>query len=94
MCKLSIHLVYATPQNLGLLFDCSLSSEPHIKSLVKNAFIHFRSIARLRSMLSKQDTDTLVHGFITSCPDYGNFLFIGINPYDPNSRSLTLAPCP
>ncbi len=54
-----------TTRNLGVIFDTTISLEPHIASIFKEAFCHLRCI-------SSEATKTLVQSLIYSRLDYCN----------------------
>ncbi len=62
----------------GVLFDQTLSFEPHVKEVTKEAFFHLRKIAKIRSILSLKDAETLIHAFVTSRLDYCSVLLSGL----------------
>uniref|UniRef100_A0A8C5CCP5 Reverse transcriptase domain-containing protein n=2 Tax=Gadus morhua TaxID=8049 RepID=A0A8C5CCP5_GADMO len=76
----------ASVRNLGVLFDPQLCFDQHIRSITRIAFFHLRNIARIRSMLSEVDAETLIHAFVSSRLDYCNALFSGL----PNSTIKSL----
>ena len=69
-------------RNLGVYFDSQLSMETHIANVSKSCFFHLRSINRIRTSLSKADTEKLVHALISSRLDSCNSLLAGL----PSSR--------
>lgn len=66
-------------RNLGVIFDQSMSFDAHIKALTKSSFFHLGNIAKLRSVVSINDLEKLIHAFISSCLDYCNSLFTCLN---------------
>ena len=65
-------------RNLGVIFDSELTFIPHIKNITKIGFYHLKNIARVRPILSRANTETLMHAFITSRIDYCNALLSGL----------------
>uniref|UniRef100_A0A1A8K0K3 Reverse transcriptase domain-containing protein n=1 Tax=Nothobranchius kuhntae TaxID=321403 RepID=A0A1A8K0K3_NOTKU len=65
-------------KNLGVIFDSELTFIPHIKNITKIGFYHLKNIARVRPILSRANTETLVHAFVTSRIDYCNALLSGL----------------
>ncbi len=59
------------------MFDPSLSFLSHINSLNEELF-HLRRIVQLRSFISTNDAETLIHAFVSCRLDYCNALFIGL----------------
>uniref|UniRef100_A0A3B3CUW0 Reverse transcriptase domain-containing protein n=1 Tax=Oryzias melastigma TaxID=30732 RepID=A0A3B3CUW0_ORYME len=80
--------VQSSLRNLGVLFDKSMSLEGHSKQLVKNCFYHLRNVAKLKSILSRSDLETIIHAFISSRLDYCNSLFTCFNKRSLNRLQL------
>ncbi len=57
-------------RNLGVILETDLSFSSHVKAVTKSAYYHLKNIARIRSFVSSQDLEKLVHAFITSRVDY------------------------
>ncbi len=77
----TIILKSETATNLGVTWDTELSLKKQVENTCKSAFYHLRNIYRIRKCLSKSDTETLVHAYITSRLDYCNSLYIGLPAY-------------
>ena len=77
-----LHSLSFTPadqvKNLGVIFDSGLNFIPHIKHITKTGFFHLKNIARVRPFLSHENTETLMHAFISSRVDYCNALLTGL----------------
>ncbi len=65
-------------RNLGVIFYSELCLEKQISSVVKNSYYQLRIISRLKSTLSFQDLEKVIHAFITSRLDYCNSLYLGL----------------
>uniref|UniRef100_A0A8C6KAZ9 Reverse transcriptase domain-containing protein n=1 Tax=Nothobranchius furzeri TaxID=105023 RepID=A0A8C6KAZ9_NOTFU len=65
-------------KNLGVTFDSELTFILHIKNITKIGFYHLKNIARVRPILSRANTEMLMHAFITSRIDYCNALLSGL----------------
>lgn len=76
--------VHDCVKNLGVIFDSNLSFDKQISAVVKCSFFQLRSIAKRKTMLSKNNLETVIHAFITSKLDYSNSLYLGL----PNSLSI------
>ncbi len=57
-------------KNLGGILETKLSFSSHVKAVTKSAYYNLKNIARIRSFVSSQDLEKLVHTFITSRVDY------------------------
>ena len=62
----------------GSWFGSRLSMLKHITKIrfCASSFYYIYIIRRIRSYLSQQSTETLVHAFITTCLDYCNSLYM------------------
>ena len=65
-------------RNLGSWFDSQLSMSSHISKLCSSAFFHLHNISCIRKFLSRVETKSLVHAFVTSRVDYCNSLLYGL----------------
>ena len=70
-----------TAVNLGTLWDSELNLKLHVEKTCNSALYHLRNIYKIRKCLSKSDTETLVHAYITSRLDYCNSLLINLPDY-------------
>ncbi len=60
-------------KNLGVILETDLSFSSHVKAVTKSAYYHLKNIARIRSIISSQDLEKLVHASITS-RSFGSWL--------------------
>ena len=67
-----------TVRNLGSVFDESMNLKQHVKDVCKSAFYHIQNISKIRDCLTHNDTETLVHAFISSKLDFCNALLYGL----------------
>ncbi|MBN3307907.1 ZBED1 protein, partial [Amia calva] len=67
----------ASTTNLGVICDHNLSFESYVQNVSRSSFLQLRNIARLRQFLSLQDTEKLIHTFVTSRLDYCNAILSG-----------------
>ena len=67
-------------QNIGAVFDDTMSFEEHVNELCMIAFYH-RNISRIRPCLSIDSTKTLVHALVTSRLDHCNSFLYGLPDY-------------
>ena len=65
-------------KNLGVWLDSNLSMVEHITKASSAAFFHLYNIRRIRKYLSKENTETLIHAFVSSRIDYCNSLLYGV----------------
>ena len=75
-CKVSSKLA---ARNLGVTFDAALSMDDHITSICQSSFLHLGNIYSIRKLLSRADTETLIHAFVTSRLDNGNSMLYGVS---------------
>ena len=66
------HQVKPKVTSLGVILDTELSFKPYISK------VHLRNIAKVQPFLTQEDTEKLIHAFITSRLDYCNALFTGL----------------
>lgn len=62
---------------MGVYFDTNLNFEFHVKKLVQSCFYQLRN--EVRQFSNFNDTEKLIHGFISSRLDYCNALFSSLN---------------
>ncbi|MEQ2185984.1 hypothetical protein GOODEAATRI_024032 [Goodea atripinnis] len=49
------------PRNLGRIMDPHLNLENHIKLIIKTVYYHLTHVARIRQLMSQQDSEALPH---------------------------------
>lgn len=59
-----------TVSNLGVKMDSDLKLYRQIGAVVKSSFFHLRQLAKVKSLLSQQHLETVIHAFVTSRLDY------------------------
>lgn len=64
-----------TVKTLGVILDQKLTLESHVKSLAQSCFFHLRNISRIRSFMSFNYLQRVIHALITSRLDYCNAVF-------------------
>ena len=69
----------SSANNLGVIFDRTLSMEHHINNICKTCYLHLHNIASIRRVLPIETCKTLIHAFVTSHLDRNNSLLTGIN---------------
>ena len=70
--------VQARAKSLGVFLDSNLSMKDHINDLRKRTHFYIRSIGKIRHLLTKEATKTLVSAFVLSRLDYCNTLLAGV----------------
>ncbi len=65
-------------RNLGVILDSELCLTKQMNTVVKNSFYQLWIISRLKSFLSFNDLEKVIHAFITSRLDYCNSLYLGL----------------
>lgn len=58
----------STVSNLGGKVDSDFTLDRQIRAVMKSSFYQLRKISKVKDMLLKQDFDTAIQYFITSCP--------------------------
>ena len=74
----------SSARNLGSWFQSKLTLAFHISKTCNSAFYYLYNLRRIRKYLSKDNTKTLVHAFISSRIDYCNSLLYGLPEYQLN----------
>lgn len=66
----------AVVRNLGVLFDEAFKFDKQINGVVKSSFFNLRLLAKVKSFLSINDLEKVIHAFVFSRLDYCNsFLY-------------------
>ena len=65
-------------RSLVVVLDGHLSLSSHVNNVCKSASLAIRNIGRIRRYLSQNDTERLVHAFVTSQLDSCNSLIYGL----------------
>ena len=68
--------------HLGFIIDNELKSTTHISNLSSTLFVTIRKIARIRHLIDKEMTKTLMQALVLSKLDYCNSLLIGTSEYN------------
>ncbi len=73
-------VIYPSAQvrNLGAQFDCNLSMEAHVNSIVKSSYYQIRTISKIRKYLDQHTAEVLIHAHVTSRLDNCNALLYNI----------------
>ena len=74
----------SSARNLGSWFDSKLTMAFHISKTCNSAFYYLYNLRQIRKYLSKDNTKTLVHAFISSRIDCCNSLLYGLPEYQLN----------
>ena len=61
-------------RNIGAQLDEILSMRSHVNSLCSRAHFYLRNVSKIRHLLDKRTTATVVHAYVTSQLDDGNAL--------------------
>ena len=77
LCNADI-VPHSPVKNLGVWLDSNLSMVEHITKASSAAFFHLYNIRSVREYLSKENTETLIHAFVSSRIDYCNSLLYGV----------------
>ena len=72
--------IHHTPKvrNIGAFFDCHMTMETQVNYLCHCAFLQIKKLNSIRSYLSRETAEKLVHAFITSRLDLNNALLYGL----------------
>ena len=74
----------SSARNLCSWFDAKLTMATHNTRTCNSASDYLYNLRRIRMYLSKENTKTLVHAFISSRIDYCNSLLYGVPEYQIN----------
>ncbi len=66
-------------KNLGLIMDSDFKLNKQINSVSKSSFFQLRQLSKVKSFLSFNDFERVIHTFISARLDYCNGLYVGIN---------------
>ncbi len=69
-------------KNLGVIFNDTVSLEPHIPAICKSAFYQLHRISRICRFLTLSVAKTLVHSFVLSRLNYCNSVLAGLSEID------------
>ncbi len=70
--------VKSTVKNLGVILDMDFKLDKQINS-VKSSFYQLRLLSKVKTFLSFNNFERLIHVFISSRLDYCNALYVGVN---------------
>ena len=65
-------------RNIGAQLDETLCMRGHVNSLCSRAHFYLRNISKIRYLLDRRTTATLVHAYVTSRLENGNALLCGL----------------
>ena len=65
-------------RDLGVTFDATLTLHTHINNICRSGSLSLRQIGKIRKFISQEDTERIVHAFISSKLDYCNGLLYGL----------------
>ena len=71
----------STVKSLGVTLNEEMKLVNHVSNQCRTAYIHLRSLSRIKPYLMAESLQTLVHAFITSKLDYCNSLYLGSPNY-------------
>ena len=81
ICDVDIVPSSSPIRDLGAWFESTLSMDVHTIKITCTAFYYFFNIKRIKKFLSRADTETLIHAFISCRLDYCNSLLYGQPAY-------------
>lgn len=70
--------ISSTVNNLGVTIDPNLTMSEHVQVLCRSSWFHLRQLRVIRSSLTRESAESLVHAFIGSRLDYCNAVLSGI----------------
>ena len=63
-------------RNIGVAFNDVIDLEQHVNSICRAAFFHISNLSKIRNCLTQEDTETLVHAFITFITGKAHYKYI------------------
>ena len=76
----AVHPIHEV-DNLGVIFDSTLSMKQQINTVTKTCYFHIRRISKIRRFLTEDATKSLVNAYVVSRLDYCNGLLSGLPVY-------------
>ena len=73
--------VCTVAKNIGVLFENNLSMNNQVQHICRVAYFHIHCIGKIRNLLDLKTTEIMIHSYVTSCLDNGNFLLYGISDH-------------
>ena len=67
--------------NLGVIFDATLSMKQQINSVTSTCYYHIRRISKIRKYLTEDATKSLINAYVVSRLDYCNGLYSELPSY-------------
>ena len=64
-------------RNLGCIMNSTCSMNDNVTAICRSAYFHLKNISKIRSMLTEDAAEKLIHAFISSHLDWCNSLLIG-----------------
>ncbi len=68
----------AQVRNIGAIFDTSVTMQPQVTKTSQTAWYHLYVISKIRTYLTKEQTQCLIHAYVTSRLDQNNSLLMGV----------------
>ena len=68
-------------RNIGVIFDASFTMQQQVIKTAQTAWFHLFNISKIRSYLTKEQTQSTIHAYVTSRLDQNNSLLNGILSY-------------
>ena len=69
----------ATTNNLGIVYDSTLSMEHQVNAVCRRAYLRLHNISRIRRFITHDATKTLIQAFVILKLDCGNALLTGVS---------------
>ena len=65
-------------RNIGAMFDSAMKMEVQVSKVSQTAWFHLYSISKIRQYLTKEQTQSAIHAYVTSRLDQNNSLLSGV----------------